>query len=313
MFLKNKEINFLKNAKLYYIISAAIIVVTILVTAIWGLKVDIEFKGGSIATYSFEGDISLHDVEATVKSATGYTADARVSENAVTGSKNVIVSIAEEISSEQQSKMTDELTKKFEKNKMELVESSSVDAMNGRSFFAKCLIAVIFATALMMLYIAVRFRKIGGWAAGMTAVIALVHDLIVCYAVYAIFRIEIGGNFMAVMLTILGYSINDTIVVFDRVRENKDMLGKKISVADNMNLSLNQSLQRAINTTLTTLIALTVVIIVSLAYNITSMFDFIFPMAVGLISGVYSSLLLAPNIWVAMQQKAAKKPRKKKS
>ncbi len=308
----NKEYNFLKHSKLYYIFSAAIVLATILVTAIFGLKIDIEFKGGSIATYSYSGEVKLSDVESAVKSATGHSAGARFSEG-LSGEKNVVISIAEEITSDEQIKMTNELEKEFKDNKMQLVESSSVDPMNGKSFFVKCLIAVLFAAVLMMGYIAWRFRKIGGWTAGVTAIIALVHDLIVCFAVYAIFRIEIGGNFMAVMLTILGYSINDTIVVFDRVRENKDNYGKKLSAAENMNLSLNQSLQRAINTSLTTLMALAVVIIVSLMYNITSMFDFVFPMAVGLISGVYSSLLLAPSIWVKMQEKISNKPRKKRS
>ena len=309
----NKTLDFLKNAKLYYIISSAIIVVTILVTAILGLKVDIEFKGGSIATYGYQGEIKVSDVEAEAKKATGYNVSVRLSESAATKQKNVVVSIAEELTSDKQIKMTDALEKKFKDNKLALVNSESVDAMNGRDFFVKCLIAVFLAVVLMMVYIAFRFKKIGGWSAGLTAVIALVHDLIVCFAVYAIFRIEIGGNFMAVMLTILGYSINDTIVVFDRVRENKMNFGKRLSDRDNMNLSLNQSLQRAINTSLTTLMALAVVIIVSLAFDITSMFDFVFPMAVGLISGVYSSLFLAPCIWVTIQEKLAKRPRKKRS
>ncbi len=310
-----KQFDFLKHSKIYYIISAAIVLVAIIVTATMGLNVDIEFKGGSIATYSFEGDVETAEVEALVKKTIGFSAKARISENFANGSKNVVVSIAEEISSEQQIKMTDALEKEYKDNKLALVESSSVNAMMGRNFFIKCLIAVAFAAALMALYIAVRFKNIGGWTAGATAVIALVHDLIVCYAVYAIFRIEIGGNFMAVMLTILGYSINDTIVVFDRIRENKDNYGKKLSVYDNVTFSLNQSTQRAINTTATTLIALAVVIIVCMIYNIDSMFNFVFPMAVGLVSGVYSSMFLAPCIWVKWQEKleGKKGPRKKRA
>ncbi len=307
----NKEYNFLKHAKLYYVISAAIVAITILVTVFFGVKVDIEFKGGSIITYSYEGEIKLSDVEADVKSAIGYSSSARTSESVGADTKNVVISIAEEISSEEQIKLTDALEKEYKANKMALVQSESVNAMNGRDFFVKCLLAVILAIALMMVYIAFRFKNIGGWSAGITAIIALVHDLIVCYAVYAIFRIEIGGNFMAVMLTILGYSINDTIVVFDRVRENKQNYGKKLSIADNVNLSLNQSLQRAINTSLTTLMALAVVIVVSLIYNINSMFDFVFPMAVGLVSGVYSSLLFAPCIYVAIEEKNSKKRRRR--
>ena len=293
-----KQFDFLKHSKIYYIISAAIVLVTIVVTVVMGLNVDIEFKGGSVATYSFEGEIKTSDVEALVKKTVGFSAKARISEAIADNSKNVVISIAEEVSSDQQIKMTSALEKEFKDNKLALVESSSVNAMMGRNFFVKCLIAVVFAAALMGVYIAFRFKNIGGWTAGVTAVIALVHDLIVCFAVYAIFRIEIGGNFMAVMLTILGYSINDTIVVFDRVRENNQIYGKKMSLRDNVNLSLNQTFSRTVNTTLTTLIALAVVVVVSLVYNITSMFDFIFPMAVGLVSGVFSSLFLSPNLWV---------------
>ncbi len=302
-----KQFDFLKYSKIYYIISAAIVLVAIVVTAVMGLNVDIEFKGGSVATYSFEGDIETADVEALVKKTIGFNAKARISEAISDSGKNVVVSIADEISSEEQTKMTAALEKEYKDNKLALVESSSVNAMMGRNFFIKCLIAVAFAAALMGVYIAFRFKNIGGWTAGVTAVIALVHDLIVCYAVYAIFRIEIGGNFMAVMLTILGYSINDTIVIFDRVRENKDNFGKKLALADNVNLSLNQSTQRAINTTLTTLMALAVVVVVCLIYNIDSMFNFVFPMAVGLISGVYSSMFLAPCIWVKWEEKLSSK------
>ena len=310
--MANKTFDFLKNRKLVFIIASAIVAIAILVTAIFGLNIDIEFKGGSIATYSYEGNIDLDDIAASVKKATGFNAKLRISENNVTNKDNVVVSIAEELSSEQQSKMTETLEKEFKDNKISLVESSSVNPMNGNSFFVKCLLAVLLAAALIVLYVAVRFRNIGGWSAGVTAVIALIFDLIVTYSVYAIFRIDIGGNFMAVMLTILGYSINNTIVVFDRIRENKENYGKKLSVVDNVNMSLNQSLQRAINTTLTTLMALAVVIVVCMIYGINSMFDFLFPMAVGLISGVFSSLLISPALWVTWQESLAKKPRKRR-
>ena len=310
-----KQFDFLKHAKIYYIISAAIVLVTIIVSFAMGLNIDIEFKGGSIATYSYEGDVDINDIEALVKDTVGYTAKARIAENVANEGKTVVISIAEEVSSEQQIKMTAALEKEYKDNKMSLVESSSVNAMNGRNFFVKCLIAVVLAAVLITVYIAFRFKNIGGWTAGVTAVIALIHDLIVCYAVYAIFRIEIDGNFMAVMLTILGYSINDTIVIFDRIRENKDIYGKKMSIAENVNLSLNQSTQRAINTSAATLLALAVVIIVCMIYNIDSMFNFAFPMAVGLVSGVYSTMFLTPCLWVKWQEKldSKKGPRKKRA
>ncbi len=303
----NRNIDFVKNRKIYYIVSAVLFAITIAVTAIFGVEVNIEFKGGSIATYSYKDEIKISDVQQFVKVTTGHDCAVRLSENNVTDQKNVVISISEELSSEEQTKMTTALEKEYKENGLELVESSSVDAMNGKSFFVKCLIAAVVALALIIVYIAFRFRKIGGWTAGITAVIALVHDLVIAYAVYAIFRIEIGGNFMAVMLTILGYSVNDTIVVFDRIRENNTMYGKKLSIIDNVNLSLNQSLGRTINTTFMTLVALAVIVVVSLIFGITSMFDFVFPMSVGLVSGVYSSICLSPNIWASWKLRKKKR------
>jgi preprotein translocase SecF subunit len=158
---------------------------------------------------------------------------------------------------------------------------------------------------MMVFYIGVRFRKISGWSAGITAVIALTHDLIIVFAVFLLLRIPLNANFIAVCLTILGYSLNDTIVIYDRIRENRRIYGGAMPTEDLVSLSLNQSVFRTLMTTATTAAAMGVVSVVAYLYNVTSILSFSVPMIAGLLSGVYSSLCIAPLLWVVWQQKKA--------
>ena len=164
-------------------------------------------------------------------------------------------------------------------------------------FLVKCLVAVFAAFILMIVYIAIRFRRIGGWSAGVTGVIALLHDVLMVFAVFVIFRLPVDDNFMAVVLFILGYSINDTIVIFDRIRENERLYGRSKDVVELVNLSINQTLRRTMNTTLSTLIAMGCVCVFAVVFGVSSIISFAFPMVVGLISGFYSSVCLSGTIW----------------
>ena len=139
------------------------------------------------------------------------------------------------------------------------------------------------------------------------AVIALVHDIIAVVAVFVFFRLSVDANFMAVVLTILGYSINDTIVIYDRIRENRRIYGQKLPVGELVNKSINQSMKRAIVTTVTTVMALVVIAVVTLIFNVTSIVTFVFPLIIGLLSGTYSSVCLVPCMWVMWQEYRAKK------
>ena len=160
-----------------------------------------------------------------------------------------------------------------------------------------------FASLLMVVYISLRFKKIGGWSAGITAVIALIHDLLMVFAVFVLFRISINANFIAICLTILGYSLNDTIVIYDRVRENKRIYGDAMPIEEMMNLSLNQSFTRSLMTSITTASAMVVVSVIAKMYNVTSILSFSFPMIIGMVSGCYSSLCIATMLWVIWQKK----------
>ena len=168
------------------------------------------------------------------------------------------------------------------------------------------------AAVIMILYVAIRFRKIGGLSAGVMAVVALIHDLIIVYFVFVLFRMPLNDNFIAVVLMILGYSLNDTIVIYDRVRENRRKSGPKVTITEIVNNSLNQCFTRTICTSITTIIAIGSVLVVSLIYGISSIISFALPMMIGLISGSYSSVCIAAPLWVMWKNHKDKKTLEKR-
>ena len=211
------------------------------------------------------------------------------------------------VSVEDKQVITNALQEAYPDNNIKEASSSSVDASKGANFFFKCLAAVLIAAVLMIFYVAIRFKKIGGLSAGVMAVVALIHDLILVYFVFVLFRMPLNDNFIAVVLMILGYSLNDTIVIYDRIRENRRKSGPKVSTAEVVNASLNQCLVRTICTSVTTIFAIGSVLVVSLIYNIDSIVSFALPMMIGLVSGSYSSLCIAAPLWVMWKNHKDKK------
>ena len=189
--------------------------------------------------------------------------------------------------------------------KLELTSSSVVDPTIGTEFLAKSLVAIAFAAVLMLVYIGVRFRRISGWSAGLTAVVALLHDLMIVFFVFIWGGYSLNANFIAVCLTILGYSLNDTIVIYDRIRENKRILGDTVPIEDLVTKSINQSFSRSLMTSVTTCMAMLVVSVVAYLYNVQSILNFSVPMLFGMVSGFYSSTCIAPMLWTVWQKKKA--------
>lgn len=165
----------------------------------------------------------------------------------------------------------------------------------GARFFQKCLVCFAITAVFLLVYIALRFRKIGGLAAGITAVIALMHDVLIAFCVFVVCGLDIDDIFIAVILTILGYSLNATIVVYDRVRENRRKMGPRVSYDEVMNLSMNQTLGRTVLTSLCTFLSLVVVLIVAMIYNIDTVVSFALPMMAGVAAGCFSSQFIAPQ------------------
>lgn len=192
-------------------------------------------------------------------------------------------------------------------NAIYLVSSNSVKATVGKGFFVKCIFAAVLGGLLVTIYLAFRFRKIGGISAGVFALLALLHDVIVAYLVYVVFRIPLDDNFIAVVLTILGYSLNGTIVIYDRIRENEGIYGHSKTISEIVNLSVNQTFTRNLYTTLATFSSVVVICIVAQISGLDSIISFAFPMAIGILAGCYSSVLLSSPLWAAWRERKIKK------
>ena len=311
--MKKQRFNFdyIKNSNKYFIISAAIILLGILLTFILGTKLDIQFSGGTIISYLYDGAISEPDFEKAAEDALGgQDVFIKTGSDFNTGKNTIRVELSSRqgLSSDRQIELTNALEDQFAANNLQIGESSDISPASGREFFLKCLVAVIFSSIVLIIYVAVRFKNIGGWLAGLCAVIALFHDILIVYATFVIFRMDIDANFMAVVLTILGYSVNDTIVIYDRIRENEILFkSKKLSIRELTNMSINQSLTRSLNTSVTTVLAMLTVTIVCMVFGVNSIISFSFPVLIGMISGTYSSICIAGPLWVRLEEKKKSK------
>lgn len=301
-----KEFDFVGKRKVFFIISACLMGVILLATVIFGVKLDIQFKGGTIINYAYDGELDSAAFSARASEILdGIPVNAAVGTDFTTNRNSVTLSLTTKsgLTSDKQFELTNTLTEEYADNNLDLISSSDVSPSAGSEFFKKCLVAVAFASIILIIYIALRFKKISGWSAGVVAIIALFHDIIVTYGTFVICRMEIDANFMAVVLTILGYSINNTIVIYDRIRENERLYGKKKTRDELVNMSINQSMTRSIHTTVSTLIAMVTITVVAMVYRVDSIISFSFPLIIGILSGFYSSVCLAGPLWTFVDDK----------
>lgn len=306
------KLDIIGKRKIFFGISIVALVLVLIITIVVGPKLDIQFKGGSIATYTYTGDITPDEFGKTVESFLGQDVTVQKQENSVTGQTSMVVSLTsnKNLTTETQTGLLEELQTTYADNEIEASDINNVDPVMGMEFFKKCIVAVVFASVIMIVYISFRFRKIGGASAGVVSVIALIHDVLITYGVFVLLGFTINDNFIAVVLTILGYSINDTIVIYDRIRENKRYYGNKMELGALVNMSINQCLRRTVTTSLTTVMALICICIVAVMMNVSSILSFAVPMMVGVISGLYSSVFLSGSLWTLWQEKKAAKAAK---
>ncbi|MCL2637244.1 MAG: protein translocase subunit SecF [Oscillospiraceae bacterium] len=300
-----KKFDIIAKKKLFITIPVAILACLLIFTMIFGAEVSIEFTGGTIMTYSYTGELDFSRVASEIESLEfgSVTVTGGSAFNADVEFINVAFSSNEGLSAEQLSEATASLVSAFPENNIALENSQNVSPSTGMRFFMKCLVAFVFAFILFIIYIAIRFKKLGGWSTGVFALIALLVDVMVVVSVFIFFRLPIDAIFMAVVLAIMGYSINNTIILYDRIRENKTLFTGKKTARDLVNISVRQSLTRTINTTVTTAAALLVLSIVAMIYDVNTILNFAFPMLIGLISGVYTTLCLSGTFWVMWQER----------
>jgi len=304
----SKTIDFNKTFKPVLIAYGIIMAICIILTLIFGVNLDINFKGGTRISYSYTGELSTDKVEETIKGVTKATVTVTQSTALAGDTQTVTLSFAgrDSVDAQTQQKLTEAMEKNFADNKPALYDSTSVSPTVATAFFIKTMVAVLIAALLVVIYIGFRFRKIGGISAAITAFVALVLDVLIAFFTCTVFNLPIDSNFMAVVLTILGYSLNDTIVIYDRVRENRRLFPDK-STADLVSESINSVKKRTIITTVTTILAILTIVIVSEIHGLTTLRSFAIPMATGLISGSISSLFISGPLWVIWKNKAAKK------
>lgn len=308
--MRNFNIDFNRVFKTVLIIYAAFFIVGIVFLFVpsFGVKLDINFSGGTKLAYSYEGDVDDAEIESAVKEVIDNSFTVSKSTSLAGDTKTFEITLVgrESISAETQEELTEKLSETFSDNDITLYNSNSVSPNIAGTFFAKSLVAVLITALLVVIYVGIRFRRIGGVSAAATALLTLIFDVLVTFFVCVIFRLQIDSNYIAVVLTILGYSLNDTIVIYDRVREN-ERLNPDAEIGVLVNDSINMVKVRNIVTSVTTFIAVITIVVVSELFGLSSLRTFAVPMAFGIVSGGASSLFIAGPMWVIWNRHKAKK------
>jgi len=300
-----KIINFLGKKNLCFIISIAVIVAGWVGMAVNNgqighvLNYGMDFTGGTSTNVTFNEDLSLEDISTKVVPVVSeITGDADVQTQKVAGTNEVIIK-TKTLDVDQRQKLEDAMVENFGVE-AEKITAESISGAVSAEMKQDAFVAVTIATILMLLYIWMRFKDIRFAA---SAILALVHDVLVVITFYAIAKWSVGSTFIACMLTIVGYSINATIVIFDRIRENLAEKNGRMSLVDVVNLSITQTFTRSINTSLTTF----VMVFVLYLMGVSSIREFALPLMAGIVCGTYSSVCVTGALWYVMTAAKNKK------
>ncbi|MGL5380716.1 protein translocase subunit SecF [Clostridium sp.] len=279
-----------EKSKVWFSISMIVILIGLGFMFTRGLNFGIDFKGGTKVTIELGENFNKPEVDEIVKK---YAPDAVTNEI----EKTQYEIKSRDLDTAKVDEMFNELKEKYSLEDSALLEQDEIGASIGKELTRNSLLALGVACIAMLIYIALRFEM----AFGVAALVALLHDVLITLSVFAIFDIPINTPFIAAILTIIGYSINDTIVIFDRVRENSKSM-RRASTTEIADKSLTQTLARSINTTLTTLF-----VIAAINVFVPTVRDFAFPLLIGIAVGAYSSLFIAAPVWVAFKKRLSNK------
>ena len=299
---KRTPIKFVEKRKVFFAISIAFVLSGFVAMGVFratqgnALNYSLDFVGGTSTSVSFNEDMSLEKIESEVIPIfTEVTGDNNVQIQKVAGSNEVIFKSVV-LDTDKSTELSNQLVEKFAVDK-DSITSETISSTISDEMKRDALIAVAVALVLMLLYIWFRFKDL---RFGASSVICLAHDVLVVLAFYAFVRISVGSTFIACMLTIVGYSINATIVIFDRVRENLRQRSRQQTLEEVVNESITDTLSRSIFTSLTTFFMVFALFI----FGVSSVKEFALPIMIGIICGAYSSICLAGSIWYVMRKKA---------
>lgn len=278
----------IEKTKLWFAISSIIIIIGIGSMATRGLEYGLDFKGGTVVQLNIGKDFNKEDIDGIIKK---YDKDFQ--SNKV---NNTFVEIkSANLTNEGISNIVKDVKAKYPESS--LTNQENIGAAIGAETRTKAIQAVILAAIAMLIYIIIRFEL----SFALAAILSLIHDVLVMLAVYSIFRIPVDSSFIAAILTVIGYSINDTIVVFDRIRENNKYM-RRSNPVELANASITQTMARSINTVLTV-----VIMLIAVYAYVPTIRTFSEPLLVGIISGCYSSIFIATPFWVIFKKRLGKK------
>ena len=305
---EKKTIDFLSKRKVFFGLSIAVILIGFVVMGVNKSQIDmplnysLDFVGGTSTTMTLNEDMSIEEIDAQiVPMIEDITGDGNVQTTKVAGSNQVIIK-TRTLNVQEREQFADTMVTNFGVDESSIT-AETISATVSSEMQSDAIKAIVVATILMLLYIWFRFKDI---RFGTSSVIALIHDVLVVLAFYAIVRISVGNTFIACMLTIVGYSINATIVIFDRIRENLRDKKDRESLQDMVNKSISQTLSRSIFTSLTTFFMVAALEV----FGVSSIREFALPLIAGIICGTYSSICLTGAMWYVFRTKFVKKAAK---
>lgn len=302
------KFHFIKNKKITLFILAAVLVIGVASFIFRGFNIDIDFSGGTEIKLDMGVEVTdevCDGINGVIESTLGHEYVSSTAQAAADKNMAIIRTGTAALTNEQEMILKDALLEAYPNANMDNIQSTKIDPTVGADLTKTAIIAVIVAVVLMLVYIWFRFEL----ASGIAAVLSLTHDLFVMLVVYSLFQIPINSNIIAALLTILGYSINATIIVFDRVRENRKK-NPEAGFGDVVNGSIHETLGRSINTTITTLLTIGLIYLL----GVDSIRDFALPLIIGIVAGLFSSVFVSGMLWDALAKLLpAKKDKKAKS
>jgi SecD/SecF fusion protein len=302
-----KQINFLSKKNLCFIVSIVVIISGFVFMGInesqgkGVFNYSLEFVGGTSTNVTFNEDLSINDIDQNVKPVVQtITGDGDIQTQKVAGTNQIIIK-TRELNKDERQALNNVLAEKFGIDQS-LITVESISSTISSEVRNDAIIAVLIATICILLYIWFRFKDFKFAA---SAIIALLNDVFAVLAFYAIARVSVGGTFIACMLTIVGYSINATVVIFDRIRENLTIMPHKSDedLGHLVNESITQTLTRSIYTNLTSFITMAVLF----ALGVTAIKEFALPLMVGIVYGTYSSICITGALWYVFKTRKVKK------
>ena len=289
-----KNFSFIKNFKITALIAIILILIGIGSFIFQGFNFDIDFTGGTTMTVDFNKTLDREELDKISDTVAEVIGENPSSVQKAGEDGNLAIIKTQDLDSTKRDEVFEKLKTTYNLSDDDKISVDNVDPVVGKDLRDSAIISLTVALVLMLVYIAIRFE----FVTGIVAIIALAHDVLIMMLIQSLFQLPLNLTFVAALLTIVGYSINNTIIIFDRVRENKRLASKKETFEEIIDKSIRQTMLRSVNTTITTLITITILYFI----GVQSIKIFALPIIVGLIAGFYSSVFLAGPLWAFLRK-----------